>query len=213
MYTEDKGTVFIVDDDPLIRKGVTRLLKSAGYIPRAFPSPEEFLASDYHSEGPACLILDVKMPGLSGLELQEELTAANYSMPIIFITGHADIPSSVKAMKKGAMDFLPKPFEDKDLFNAVSLALKKDSETRSELGELENIKTKLDKLTLREYEIMTFVITGAINKQIAYELDITEKTVKVHRANVMNKLEVSSVADLVRLTAKAGVKPANMSKT
>lgn len=212
MNPDSKGTVFIVDDDPLVRKGVTRLLKSAGYFTRSFPSPEEFLSSDHHSDGPACLILDVKMPGLSGLELQDELSKENYKMPIIFITGHGDIPSSVRAMKKGAMDFLSKPFEEKDLFNAISLALEKDSKTRTDLNELEDIKQKLDKLTPREHEILTFVISGALNKQIAHELNITEKTVKAHRANVTTKLGVSSVAELVRLTAKAGVKPAEVSK-
>ena len=210
MNSENKGTVFIVDDDPLVRKGVTRLLKSAGYITNSFPSPEEFLESGYYSEGPSCLILDVKMPGLSGFELQEELSKAHYKMPIIFITGHGDIPSSVKAMKKGAVDFLSKPFEEKDLFEAISTALRKDSKIRSDISEHEIIKQKLDKLTLREFEILTFVIAGALNKQIAYLLNITEKTVKAHRAKVMAKMDVASLAELVRIAEKAGIKPAEI---
>ena len=210
MNKEEKGTVFIVDDDPQVRNGVTRLLNSAGYNAKAFPSSKEFLASDIHVLGPACIVLDINMPGLSGLELQEELSKANYKMPIIFITGHGDIPSSVKAMKKGAVDFLSKPFEEKKLFDAVSVALKKDSKTRSDLSELEEIKQKIDKLTLREYEVLTFVIAGALNKQIAYKLNITEKTVKAHRAKVMAKIGVNSVAELVRIAEKIGIKPAEI---
>jgi len=212
MNTVQKETIFVVDDDPLVRKGVQRLLKSAGYFTEVFPSAKEFLESDYSSEGPTCLILDVKMPGLSGFDLQEELSAARYAMPIIFITGHGDIPSSVKAMKKGAVDFLSKPFEDQDLFDAISVALKKDSKTRAVLNEKESIQQKLDQLTLREYEILTFVITGMLNKQIAYMLDITEKTVKAHRGRVMAKMAVSSVAELVRIAEKIDVKPADVNK-
>jgi FixJ family two-component response regulator len=212
MNSEKKGTIFVVDDDPLVRKGVQRLLKSAGYFTEVFPSAKDFLASDYSSEGPGCLILDVKMPGLSGFDLQEKLLAASYAMPIIFITGHGDIPSSVKAMKKGAVDFLSKPFEDQDLFDAISVALKRDSNTRDVLSEQESIQQKIDLLTLREYEILTFVITGMLNKQIAYKLDITEKTVKVHRGRVMVKMGVVSVAELVRIAGKVGVKPADINK-
>ena len=207
-----KGTIFVVDDDPLVRKGVQRLLKSAGYFTETFPSAKEFLESGYHSEGPACLILDVKMPGLSGFDLQEEISAASYAMPIIFITGHGDIPSSVRAMKKGAVDFLSKPFEDQDLFDAISIALKKDSKNRSVLSERGNIQQRLDQLTLREYEILTFVITGVLNKQIAKTLNISEKTVKAHRAKVMAKMCVNSVAELVRIVEKVGVKPADVNK-
>jgi len=212
MNTGNKGTVIIVDDDPLVRKGVERLLKSAGYITQTFPSARQFLESGYPYEGPACLILDVKMPVLSGFDLQEKLSAADYAMPIIFITGHGDIPSSVRAIKKGALDFLSKPFDDKDLLEAVSLALKKDSRIRSDLRELENINQKLDKLTSREYEILTYVMSGAYNKHIANTLNISEKTVKAHRLKVMTKLGAGSVAELVRLALKAGVKPAKISR-
>lgn len=212
MNTVQTGTIFVIDDDPLVRKGVERLLKSVGYFTETFPSAKEFLASDYRSEGPACLVLDVKMPGLSGFDLQEEISAASYAMPIIFITGHGDIPSSVRAMKKGAVDFLSKPFEDQDLFDAISVALKKDSKNRSVLSERGNIQQRLDQLTLREYEILTFVITGVLNKQIAKTLNISEKTVKAHRAKVMAKMCVNSVAELVRIVEKVGVKPADVNK-
>ncbi len=211
MNTVQEGTIFVVDDDPLVRKALQRLLKSAGYFTETFPSAKEFLSSGNSSEGPACIILDVKMPGLSGFDLQEELSAASYAMPIIFITGHGDIPSSVKAMKNGAVDFLSKPFEDQDLFDSISVALKKDSITRTVLSERRIIQQRLDQLTLREYEILTFVITGVLNKQIANILNISEKTVKAHRGKVMTKMGVSSVAELVRIAEKLGIKPAAVS--
>jgi len=211
MNTVQEGTIFVVDDDPLVRKALQRLLKSAGYFTETFPSAKEFLSSGNSSEGPACIILDVKMPGLSGFDLQEELSAASYAMPIIFITGHGDIPSSVKAMKNGAVDFLSKPFEDQDLFDSISVALKKDSITRTVLSERRKIQQRLDQLTQREYEILTFVITGVLNKQIADILNISEKTVKAHRGKVMTKMGVSSVAELVRIAEKLGIKPAAVS--
>ena len=211
MNTVQEGTIFVVDDDPLVRKALQRLLKSAGYFTETFPSAEEFLSSGNSSEGPACIILDVKMPGLSGFDLQEGLSAASYAMPIIFITGHGDIPSSVKAIKNGAVDFLSKPFEDQDLFDSISVALKKDSITRTVLSERRIIQQRLDQLTLREYEILTYVITGVLNKQIAGILNISEKTVKAHRGKVMTKMGVSSVAELVRIAEKLGIKPAAVS--
>ncbi len=211
MNTVQEGTIFIVDDDPLVRKALQRLLKSAGYFTETFPSAKEFLSSGNSSEGPACIILDVKMPGLSGFDLQEELSAASYAIPIIFITGHGDIPSSVKAMKNGAVDFLSKPFEDQDLFDSISVALKKDSITRTVLSERRKIQQRLDQLTLREYEILTYVITGVLNKQIADILNISEKTVKAHRGKVMTKMGISSVAELVRIAEKLGIKPAAVS--
>lgn len=211
MNTVQEGTIFVVDDDPLVRKALQRLLKSAGYFTETFPSAKEFLSSGNSSEGPACIILDVKMPGLSGFDLQEELSAASYAMPIIFITGHGDIPSSVKAMKNGAVDFLSKPFEDQELFDSISVALKKDSITRTVLSERRIIQQRLDQLTQREYEILTFVIIGVLNKQIADILNISEKTVKAHRGKVMTKMGVSSVAKLVRIAEKLGIKPAAVS--
>lgn len=212
MNTEKKGTIFLVDDDPLVRKAVGRLLKSAGYDTEIFSSAHEFLESEHHTDEPACLVLDLKMPGLTGFDLQEELSAARYSMPIVFITGHGDVPSSVKAMKKGAVDFLPKPFEEKDLFNAISAALMKDTEQKSALIEQEKIQQNLNLLTQREHEIMNLVITGMLNKEIAYHLNISEKTVKIHRGRVMNKMGVSSVAELTRIAEKAGVKPIDIKK-
>ncbi len=209
---KNKAAIFIVDDDESVRSGLKRLLKSAGYSAETFATATDFLEYNNKYEGPACLVLDVKMPGLSGFDLQEGLSAASYAMPIIFITGHGDIPSSVRAMKKGAVDFLSKPFEDQDLFDAISVALKKDSKNRSVLSERENIQQRLDQLTLREYEILTFVITGVLNKQIAKTLNISEKTVKAHRAKVMAKMCVNSVAELVRIVEKVGVKPADVNK-
>lgn len=209
--SEKQSTVFVVDDDTSIRKGLNRLLKSTGYEVEAFASAEEFLASEISSDGPACLVLDVQMPGLSGLNLQEKLVSRDYSRPIIFITGHGDIPTSVKAMKKGAVEFLTKPFDDSKLLDAVQEALQKDSQTRTVLSEQEDIRQRLATLTPREHEILTHVIAGLLNKQIAYVLKISEKTVKVHRGRVMEKTGVESLAELVRCTEKAGVKPVEVS--
>jgi FixJ family two-component response regulator len=201
-------TVFVVDDDPSIRKSLSLLLSSAGYGVKTFASAKEFLESERGTPGPACLVLDVKMPGLGGLDLQEELKSRNTIIPIIFITGHGDIPMSVQAMKKGAVDFLSKPFDDGDLLDAVKEALLKDSQARADFNEQKHIIQRLDSLTTREHEILTYLITGMLNKQIAYELNISERTVKAHRKQVLHKMGVNSIAELVRLTEKAGVKPA-----
>jgi len=212
LVTAGKGTtIFVVDDDPSMRKGLRRLLKSAGYGVETFASSEEFLALDKSSDGPACLILDLQMPGMNGLDLQEKLITQNRIMPIIFVTGHGDIPSSVKAIKGGAVDFLSKPFDDEKLFDAVEEALIKDTKARAVLEEKEGIQQRLGTLTPREYEILTHVIAGLLNKQTAYVLKISEKTVKVHRARVMEKMGVDSVAQLVRLAEKVGVQPAEFS--
>jgi two-component system, LuxR family, response regulator FixJ len=200
--------IFVVDDDPSVRKGLGRLLRSMDYLVETFGSAEEFLQTVSDCPGPACLVLDVKMPGLDGLDLQKQLQQRDYIMPIVFITGHGDIPMSVKAMKTGAIDFLTKPFDEKDLLKAVQEALKKDITNRSAMNEREGILERVQTLTPREYEILTYVITGLLNKQIAYVLDISEKTVKVHRGRVMEKLVVDSVAQLVRLAEKAGIEPA-----
>ena len=204
-------TVFVVDDDPSLRKGLSRLLKSEGYGVETFSSAQEFLQAEPRCEGPACLVLDVKMPGLNGLDLQEELRKREYAIPIVFITGHGDIPMGVKAMKKGAIEFLTKPFDDEVLLGAVEDALKKDMANRSAMNERQSILQRVKLLTPREYEILTYVITGMLNKQIAYDLDISEKTVKVHRGRVMEKLGIDSVAELVRLTEKAGIEPVQVS--
>lgn len=201
--------VFVVDDDPSIRESLSLLLSSAGYGVKAFASARDFLEAERGTPVPACLVLDVKMPGLSGLDLQKELKSRNIIIPIIFITGHGDIPMSVQAMKKGAVDFLPKPFDDDDLLDAVKEALLKDTQAHADLDEQKHIRQRLDSLTTREYEVLTYLITGMLNKQVAYALNISERTVKAHRKQVLDKMGVDSIAELVRLTEKAGVKPAS----
>ena len=200
-------TIFVIDDDASVRKSLSRLLRSAGYTTETFASAEEFLGREHYT-GIGCLLLDVQMPGLSGLGLQEELNKADYHMPIVFITGHGDIPMSVEAMKKGAIDFLTKPFHDKDLLQVIEKAIEKDTYARAEYDEILDIRRRIERLTLREYEILGYIITGMLNKQIAFELGIAEKTVKVHRGRILEKLCVGSVAELVRLTEKVGLKPA-----
>ena len=160
-----------------------------------------------HFDGVGCILLDVKMPGLSGMDLQEELNKADYHMPIVFVTGHGDIPMTVEAMKKGAVDFLTKPFDDEELLQALKAAIGKDRNARAEHTEVYEIRRLIELLTPRENEILRYVVTGMLNKQIALELGIAEKTVKVHRGRVMEKLGVDSVAELVRLAEKAGIKP------
>jgi FixJ family two-component response regulator len=206
MMTAIKPTVFVIDDDASVRKSLSRLLRSAGYQAETFPSAEEFLHRE-HFDGVGCIVLDVQMPGLSGMDLQEELNKADYHMPIIFITGHGDIPMSVQAMKKGAVDFLTKPFDGKELLRAVENATEKDGQGRTEYHEVQDIRRRIESLTAREYEIFRYVITGMLNKQIALELKIAEKTVKVHRGRVMEKLGADSVAELVRLAEKGGIEP------
>jgi len=201
-----KPTVFIIDDDASIRKSLSRLLRSADYTVETFPSAEEFLRRE-HFDGIGCLLLDVQMPGLSGTDLQEELSRAAYSMPIIFITGHGNIPMSVQAMKKGAVNFLAKPFDDDELLQGVRDALEKDRKAKAERAEVHDALRCIEQLTPREQEVLRYVITGMLNKQIASKLGIAEKTVKVHRGRVMEKLGVDSVAELVRLAEKAGIKP------
>jgi FixJ family two-component response regulator len=198
------STVFVIDDDASVRKSLSRLLRSAGYTAETFSSAEEFLRRE-HFDGVGCILLDVKMPGLSGMDLQEELNKADYHLPIVFITGHGDIPTSVEAMKKGAVDFLTKPFDDEELLQALRAAIEKDRNARAEYTEVHEIRRLIELLTPREDEILRYVVTGMLNKQIALELGIAEKTVKVHRGRVMEKLGVDSVADLVRLAEKAGI--------
>jgi FixJ family two-component response regulator len=200
------STVFLIDDDPSVRRALARLIKSAGYQVQTFVSAREFLDSMPDPTGPACLVLDVRMPGLSGLDLQRALQAANATLPIIFITGHGDIPMSVKAMKDGAVDFLPKPVKDKDLLRAIELALARSVRERAARDELEEIQSRVETLTAREREVMNLVVKGLLNKQVAFELGTVEKTVKVHRARVMDKMKVESLADLVRLAERVEIR-------
>jgi FixJ family two-component response regulator len=196
--------VFIVDDDPAVRKSLTRLLSSAGYAVEAFTSAREFLAREPHA-GPCCLVLDVRMPGLTGLDLQETLAAAERRMSIVFVTGHADVPMSVKAMKGGAVDLLTKPVDAQDLLAAIERCVAKDVQELGAAARVTEVQERVKTLTRRETEVFARVVTGMLNKQIAFELGIGEKTVKVHRARVMDKMRAGSVAELVRLADRVGV--------
>lgn len=205
---KEEPTVYVIDDDPSVRKALERLLRSAGHKSETFASASEFL--DFRPpNAPGCLILDVMMPGLNGLELQERLAAHEIFLPIIFITGHGTIPMSVRAMKAGAADFLQKPFNDEDLLHAISDAIEKDRRARQERKEVEKLRKRLDSLTPREVEVFRLIVTGMLNKQVAFDLGITEKTIKVHRARIMEKMDVKSLADLVRLAEKLGNGSAN----
>jgi FixJ family two-component response regulator len=200
-------TVFIIDDDPSARRGLTRLVRAAGMNVQKFASARDFLATG-KSDGPGCILLDVRMPEMTGPELQEELGRSEYSMPIIFLSAHADVEITAQAMKQGAVDFLTKPVDRDDLLGAIRVSLAKDAENRAQRSEISTINEKIGTLTPREREVMTFVITGMLNKQIAAELGISEETVKIHRGRIMQKLDVASVAELVRLCEKAGIRPA-----
>ena len=200
-------TVFIIDDDPSARRGLTRLVRAAGLHAESFASAADFLASEQRS-GPGCIVLDVRMPEMTGPELQEELIKADYSLPIVFLSAHADVPIAAGAMKKGAVDFLTKPVDGPDLLAAIEESLTRDAENRAQRAETSSIQELVETLTPREHEVMTYVITGMLNKQIAGRLEISEETVKIHRARVMPKLGVVSVAELVRLCEKAGIEPA-----
>jgi RNA polymerase sigma factor (sigma-70 family) len=204
--TEANPIVFIVDDDESVRKALARLITSVGLKVEAFSSAIEFLKRD-HYDGPSCLVLDIRMPGLSGLDLQAELAKAQRTLSIVFITGHGNIPMSVQAIKAGAVDFLEKPFDEQALLDAVHLGIQKDRAAKENLAELKEIQECVESLTPREREVFALVVTGMLNKQIAFEMGISEKTIKVHRARVMQKMQAESLADLVRLAEKAGVKP------
>ena len=201
---ESEPVVFIVDDDASVRKGLERLVRSVGLRGKTFASAPEFLQCAA-PDGPNCLVLDVRMPGVSGLALQETLAAAGRRIPIIFITGHGDIPMSVRAMKGGAVDFLPKPFNDQDLLEAIQAAIARDRQAREVRAALQSIHHRAALLTSRERDVLGLVVAGLLNKQIAAELGMSEKTVKAHRAQVMQKMQVSSVARLVLLAEKVGL--------
>jgi FixJ family two-component response regulator len=200
-------TVFIIDDDPSARRGVTRLVRAAGLNAESFPTAEDFLASG-KTDAAGCIILDVRMPEMTGPELQAQLGKAEHCLPIVYLSGHADVPIAAKAMKRGAVDFLTKPVDRDDLLEAIRISLEKDEENRARESEYADAQARIEALTPREREVMTWVITGILNKQIAGELDISEETVKIHRGRVMQKLDLVSVAELVRLCEKAGIPPA-----
>ena len=202
--------VCIIDDDPAVRKGLARLLRSAHLAVATYASAAEFLARD-GDDGVGCIVLDVRMPGLDGMSMQARLAALGDQPPIIFLTGHGDIPMSVRAMKQGAFDFLTKPVDEEVLLNAVHQALTHHRSDRADRTERQALRVRLELLTPREQEVLRWVITGALNKQIAANLGIAEKTVKIHRGRVMEKMEASSVAQLVSVCRKAGIQPSQSS--
>lgn len=199
-------TIFIIDDDSSVRQALTRLLMAAGMNTESFASAKDFLATAKYKV-PGCIVLDVKMPGMTGPELHEKLREDEVQMPIIFLSAHGDVPTTAKAMKKGAIDFLTKPVDRDNLLTAIHLSLAKDLENRILRTERSAIHNRIKTLTPREHEIMTYVITGMLNKQIAGELNISEETVKIHRGHVKKKLAIVSVAELVRLCEKVGIAP------
>ena len=201
--------VHVVDDDAAFRKSLLRLLKAHGFAAQAYDSAPEFLKSGLAART-GCIVLDVRMPGLSGLDLQAELAKAECAMPVIFLTGHGDIPMSVQAMKKGAVDFLTKPVDEDSLLSAIHNALARNEKQLRERDGVEAVRARIRTLTEREREVMRHVIAGQLNKQIGDRLGVVEKTIKVHRARVMEKMGVPSVAELVRLCALAGIAPAEM---
>src|SRR5712692_2462158 len=202
--TEPTPIVFVVDDDPSVRRAIKRLVGSVGLQVELFGSAQEFLRSK-RPDAPSCLVLDIRLPGISGLDFQRELAQANIHIPIIFITAHGDIPMTVRAMKAGAVEFLTKPFRDQDLLDAIQFALERDRARRQQEAEIAVLRERFESLTSREREVLPLVVSGLLNKQIAAEIGTSETTVKVHRGQLMRKMGADSLADLVRMAEKMGI--------
>jgi FixJ family two-component response regulator len=201
MNSADDATVFVIDDDGRMRAAMQRLLKSVGLRAEAFASPQEFLRRKL-PDGPSCLILDVRLPGISGLDVQRKLSEAGVQIPVIFITGHGDIPMTVKAMKSGAVEFLTKPFRDQDLLDAIQQALQRENEIRQQRHEIQELQERYQTLTAREREVMGLLVSGMLTKQIASRLGTSEITAQVHRGQVMRKMHANSPAELGRMAEK-----------
>jgi FixJ family two-component response regulator len=206
--TEERAVVFVIDDDASTREALQSLVRSVGLDVNSFGSTAEFLQSK-RPDGPGCLVLDVRLPGASGLDFQDELAKSNIHLPIIFITGYGDIPMSVRAMRAGAVEFLTKPFRGQDLLDAIQLAIERSRTRRQDAAVIADLQESYESLTTREREVMAFVVTGRLNKQIAAELNVSEVTVKVHRGQVMRKMRARSLAELVRMADKLGIAAPN----